>query len=69
MKKNNLEKRVAQLESINDQLTSEFNHLNVVLKKLGFDEGIKTLKEAATEMLHKDPPPPPIEDFDRKKKR
>ena len=57
MKKEELEQRVAKLESLNDQLTAEFNHLNNVLKKLGFNEGIKTLKEAASEMLEKDFPP------------
>ena len=54
MEKSEYEKRIAQLESINDQLTAEFNHLNVLLKKLGFEEGIKTLKDAATELLQKE---------------
>ncbi len=68
MSQEKLEKRIAQLESVNDQLTSEFNYLNTILKKLGFEEGIKTLKEAATEMLHREPPPS-LEDFDKKKKK
>jgi hypothetical protein len=45
------EKKIAQLESLNDQLQAEFNNLNVVLKELGFEKGILTLKEAAKEML------------------
>ena len=45
------EKKIAQLESLNDQLQAEFNNLNVILKELGFEKGILTLKEAAKEML------------------
>jgi len=36
---------------MNDQLQAEFNHLNQLLIKLGFEKGIITLKEAANEML------------------
>jgi exonuclease VII small subunit len=53
------EKKIAKLESVNDQLTAEFAHLDAVLKKLGFEEGIITLKEAANEMLEKNPPEEP----------
>jgi len=45
------EKRIAKLESMNDQLQAEFNHLNLLLKKVGFEEGVKSLKEAAKELL------------------
>lgn len=45
-------KKIAQLESLNDQLLAEFNNLDLVLKELGFEKGIITLKEAAKEMLH-----------------
>lgn len=48
--------KIAKLETLNDQLLAEFNHLNQLLKKLGFEEGISTLKEAAQEMLGKTPP-------------
>ena len=51
MREKELEKKIAKLESINDQLQTEFNQLDKVLKKLGFEEGILTLKEAAAEML------------------
>ena len=44
-------KKIAKLESMNDQLQAEYNHLNKLLIKLGFEEGIATLKEAANEML------------------
>ena len=46
------EKKIAKLESLNDQLQAEFNHLNLLLKKVGFEEGIKSLKEAAKELLN-----------------
>ena len=46
-------KKIAQLETLNDQLQAEFNHLNELLITLGFDEGITTLKEAAKELLDK----------------
>jgi hypothetical protein len=45
-------KKIAQLESLNDQLLAEFDNLDLVLKELGFERGISTLKEAAKEMLH-----------------
>lgn len=51
MKKNDLEKKIAKLESINDQLISEITNLDQMAKKLGFVEGIKTLKSAARELL------------------
>ena len=52
MEKKEYEKKIAKLESTNDQLQTEFNHLNQLLKKLGFEKGISSLKEAAHELLH-----------------
>lgn len=57
MENEKYEKKIAQLESINDQLQAEFNNLDLVLKELGFEKGILTLKEAAKEMLHNKKPP------------
>lgn len=51
MKEKELIKKIAKLETINDQLIAEFSYLNKITKKLGFQEGIKTLKEAAKELL------------------
>ncbi len=51
MSEKGLVRKIAKLESVNDQLQAEYNHLNKLLIKLGFDEGIATLKEAANEML------------------
>lgn len=59
MDETSYQKKIAQLETINDQLLAEFHYLNTVLKKLGFEEGITTLKEAAKEMLEKQGPDRP----------
>lgn len=47
-------KRISELESLNDQMVSELRYLDKLLKKIGFEEGIKTLKFAAEEMLDQD---------------
>lgn len=66
MTTNNLERKVAKLESLCDQLQAERSYLNTLLKEIGFEEGLKTLKEAALEMLdrksddHQQPPMPPL---------
>lgn len=59
-----LQRKVAKLESLYDQLQSEVNYLDNLLKEVGFEEGLKTLKEAALELRDKrkgplDPPTPP----------
>ena len=51
MDKQKLIQKVAQLESINDQLVAELEFLDNITKELGFQEGIKTLKSAAKELL------------------
>ena len=53
MEKEELKKRAAKLESVCDQLQSEMDYLDKLLKKVGFEEGIKTLKEAAIELIDK----------------
>lgn len=62
MDQKKLIKKIARLESLNDQLTAEIAYLDALTKKLGFEEGIKTLKEAGKELLQemendKDSPP------------
>ena len=54
MKHRELLKKIAKLESINDQIASELNYLEKLARALGFAEGLKTLKEAALEMLETD---------------
>ena len=50
----NLQKEIAALESQLDYYETEFDHLNALLKKCGFPEGIKTLKESAVELLEEE---------------
>jgi hypothetical protein len=54
MKSKDLIKKIAKLETINDQLAAELNYLEHLAKALGFAEGLKTLKAAALEMLETD---------------
>jgi len=51
MKNPALLKKVAKLETINDQLAAELHYLEHLARALGFAEGLKTLKAAALEML------------------
>ena len=51
MKNKDLLKKIAKLESINDQLAAELNYLEYLTRALGFAEGLKTLKAAALDML------------------
>ncbi len=46
-----LKRRISELESINDQLTAELHYLDQLLKEVGFEEGLSTLKFAALELL------------------
>jgi len=46
-----LERRIAKLESVNDQLVAELRYLDEIAVKLGFCQGLKTLKEAAVELI------------------
>lgn len=54
MQKGDLVKRLAELESINDQLQAELRELDRMMKMLGFPEGLQTLKVAAKEVLEED---------------
>jgi putative heme iron utilization protein len=54
MKHKDLLKRIAKLETVNDQLTAELQFLESLTRTLGFAEGLKTLKEAAQEMIQID---------------
>ena len=39
---------------MNDQLLSEIRYLDELMREIGFDEGLKTLKVAAHEILEQD---------------
>ncbi|MBS0621567.1 MAG: hypothetical protein JSR80_01225 [Verrucomicrobia bacterium] len=51
MNENELKSVIAQLESRVDYLEAEFAHLDQMLRKFGFDEGIKTLAETLNEAM------------------
>ncbi|MBS0652112.1 MAG: hypothetical protein JSR39_01150 [Verrucomicrobia bacterium] len=54
MNKEELLKRISELESINDQLIAEIRYLDELLREVGFEDGLKTLKFAAKELIEED---------------
>ena len=57
MEEDKLLKKIAKLESICDQLQAEMRYLDRLLIEVGFEEGLKTLKAAAIELIDKKNPP------------
>ena len=51
MENTKLHKKLAYLEFVNDQLTSEVAYLDTLLKEVGFKNGIDSVKEVAHEMI------------------
>ncbi len=51
MKLTDLINQIARLESVNDQLLSEREEIDQMLKEAGFDDGIQTLKGAVQEFM------------------
>lgn len=62
MNKKELIDQIARLETINDQLTAELKYLDQISRKLGFAEGLETLKEAAIELLEIEKKKGPVQD-------
>lgn len=56
MSKDPREQKIAKLESMYDQLYTEYKHLNALLKRVGFEKGIPSLKEAAEELINRPNP-------------
>ncbi len=54
MTKEQMLKRISELESMNDQLLSEIRYLDELLREVGFEDGLKTLKFAAKELIEED---------------
>ncbi len=54
MNKEEMLKKISELESINDQLQAEIRYLDHLLREVGFEEGLKTLKFAAQELIEQD---------------
>lgn len=51
-----MQKRISELETINDQLVAEINYLDRLLREVGFENGLLTLKMAAQELLEEEHP-------------
>ena len=51
MEQQALLKRISELESMNDQLSAEIRYLDALLREVGFEDGLKTLKFAAKELI------------------
>lgn len=51
MTKAQLLKKIARLESENDQLITEVTYVDHLMKLIGFSEGISTVKATAKEIL------------------
>ena len=51
MTKKELMKKIALLESLNDQLCTEVSHVDLLMKMVGFAGGIETIKATAKEMI------------------
>lgn len=47
-------RRISELESINDQLLTEVRNLDELLRHVGFEDGLKTLKFAAKELMEEE---------------
>lgn len=54
MEKEQMLKRISELETINDQLLTELNYLDQLLKQVGFEQGLITLKAAAQELIEEE---------------
>lgn len=50
MTKQELERKIAGLESINDQLVSELSYIDQLMKDIGFSHGLETIKATAKEI-------------------
>lgn len=53
MTKTQLLKKIAVLESLNDQLSTEVSYVDHLMRLLGFSEGLVTVKATAQEILDK----------------
>lgn len=53
MTKAQLLKKIAQLESLNDHLTTEISYVDHLMRMVGFAAGLQTLKATANEIVEK----------------
>lgn len=53
MTKTQLLKKIAYLESVNDQLSTEVEYVDQLMRMIGFSDGLVTVKATAREILDK----------------
>ncbi len=46
--------KIAHLEFVNDQLSTELQYVDKLLRAVGFTEGLKTVKAAAQELFEEE---------------
>lgn len=51
MTKAQLMRKIAVLESVNDQLITEVNYVDHLMRMIGFSEGLMTVKATAKEIV------------------
>ena len=51
MEQQQLLQKIAYLEFVNDQLVSEIDYVDSLLKIIGFPDGLETIKSAAQEVI------------------
>lgn len=51
MNKNQLMKKIAYLEFVHDQLSTELSYIDRLLKSIGFPEGLQSAKKVALDLL------------------
>lgn len=49
-----LEKKLAYMEFINDQLATELRYVDNLLRVIGFPDGLETIKSAAQEVIEEE---------------
>lgn len=49
-----LHNKLAYFEFVNDQLLTELVYINDLLKKIGFESGLETIKAIAEEVIEED---------------
>ncbi len=54
MEQQNLQQKIAYLEFVNDQLVSEIDYVDRLLRIIGFPEGLETIKSAAQEVIEEE---------------
>ena len=65
MTEQELQDKIAYLESVNDQLEAELSYLDGLMRMIGFTDGLETIKETAKDIFDQnDPEFDCIEDHD-----